>query len=120
MVGQGTCLGGELSELAGIVARCGPKMTTVFEDCNYPLQIVINYTHSYDTTCDKDTYITEMASRVIQAMDTSQCGHDADHNLRNDGGADHNRDTKLVHNAGDDDDFSRHARNYDCSSDLDN
>ncbi|KAH7692985.1 hypothetical protein AAVH_39986, partial [Aphelenchoides avenae] len=52
--------------------ECGAEITTVFEDCNR--EIGINYTHSYDTTCDKNKYVTDMASSVTQAMDYTDCG----------------------------------------------
>ncbi|KAH7711999.1 hypothetical protein AAVH_20680 [Aphelenchoides avenae] len=112
-------------------------------------EISINYTHPYDTKCEKGQYITEMASLVVDAMRCgapckqppciydktdacaglhyndllcalSTCNHDAGHNLRNDGGADHNRDAEHVHNVGKDCDFFGHTHNYGCSSDLDN
>ncbi|KAH7711996.1 hypothetical protein AAVH_20677 [Aphelenchoides avenae] len=65
--------------------ECEAEITTVFEGKAFILQVMIglyycnrrigiNYTHSYDTTCDRDKYVTDMASRVIQTMDTSQCG----------------------------------------------
>ncbi|KAH7694344.1 hypothetical protein AAVH_38611, partial [Aphelenchoides avenae] len=131
--------------------ECGAEITTVFEDCSR--QIGINYTHSYDTTCDKDQYITDMASSVTQAMDYTDCGascsappaelqripvryfhvqrvddpmvhvHDdgGEHNTHDDGGADHDRVAKLVHNAGDNDDaVNQYNGDHDCSDDVDN